>query len=148
MKRIFISMSVVCILVVSLVSLPRAEEDKAALPEAPAVESKQSLDQPGNASLSAMAGCCEIPGDANDDGLLNAYDYLFGISYGIQGIGTEVQVYPVGFCFNQMKAGSAGPPAYFTVYIFAQDKILNHLFRDLDITLVCGTWGSLIFDDF
>lgn len=142
MKRIFIPMSVVCFLVASLVSLPRAEEDKSTVPEAPAAKSKQSVDQAESASLSVMTGCCEIPGDANDDGVLNPYDFLFAFSNGIQSYGNPFNVYPDAFCFDQMLDGTASHPSHLLVLAHAVHDILPHLFFDEDITLVCGTRGE------
>lgn len=142
MKRIFIPMGVVCILVAALLAQPKAEEENTAATAPPPAGSKQSLDQGFQAALLGTLPCCEIAADANDDGVLNPYDFLFAFSYGIQYAVPLLRVYSEGFCFDQMISDPlVFPPGYNPVLNHAKNEIRPHLFFDQNVTLICGSKG-------
>ena len=140
MKRIIIPMSVVCFLVTALLAPPKAEDENTDVAAFSPAGSKQDLDKGFQLSCGCTVICCDLAGDANDDGIFNAYDYLFAHAYGIQFDGIQNQVYPWAYCFDQMISGSLNcPQSYQKVLIHANSIIRPYLFYDSTITIECGT---------
>ncbi len=88
-------------------------------------------------------GCCQLAGDANDDGVVNIYDYFFTLSWGYQA-GVLDRDYPGPpmnggaslFCYDQMVPGTS---VGFLSSIAGYNQIDSHLVADGEP--VCGERG-------